>query len=296
MRIHSSPERKPQGFTLIELLVVIAIIAILIGLLLPAVQKVREAAQRTQSENNLKQMGLAIHGIALANEGQPLPPSVGLYSGVTASATIFFQMLPYLEQGNLYAANTATPDTGIPNTGVVVSTYVAPLDISNPGNDSHTSYASNAAVFGVTNGGSVTLISITGTKGTTQTILFMERFASTGTPAANNHRFAHTNSPTSKTNPPNCLYANFITTNTDFPDPLFGLTPTVAGTTDDATADAFSAAGILVGMADGSVRSVSSGVTSTTVPVTGVANVSIWSWACAGPFSPIAAAPTPSGW
>jgi prepilin-type N-terminal cleavage/methylation domain-containing protein len=92
-----------RGFTLIELLVVIAIIAILIGLLLPAVQKIREAAARMQSANNLKQMGLALHNFESANG--VAPPMFGTVpAGGTdfAGGSIFYHLLPFLEQDNLH--------------------------------------------------------------------------------------------------------------------------------------------------------------------------------------------------
>jgi len=88
--------RRPRGFTLIELLMVIAIMAILIGLLLPAVQKVREAASRIQCANNMKQLGLALHSYHDANNALPT------VDGFTLGWGHWPRLLPYLEQGNLH--------------------------------------------------------------------------------------------------------------------------------------------------------------------------------------------------
>jgi prepilin-type N-terminal cleavage/methylation domain-containing protein len=114
---------RRSAFTLIELLVVIAIIAILIGLLLPAVQKVREAAARTQSINNLKQMGLAMqnHHDALSmlpDMGQLFSWPNPQASGTTQLGPWTYQILPYIEQQNLWnswglAWNTNTPPAGV---------------------------------------------------------------------------------------------------------------------------------------------------------------------------------------
>jgi prepilin-type N-terminal cleavage/methylation domain-containing protein len=135
---------KRRGFTLIELLVVIAIIAILIALLVPAVQKVREAAARTQTNNNLKQLSLANH--SCNDVFKKLPPGLGSFGQVQAMGipgvgsqwsgwfTVHMHLLPYIEQDNLYKMTMPALNGGQGVDPSLVSNaikpFIAPQDAS----------------------------------------------------------------------------------------------------------------------------------------------------------------------
>lgn len=151
-----SSGRSRQGFTLIELLVVIAIIAILIGLLLPAVQKVREAANRAKCENNLKQFNLATQNLSDTYQNQ-LPPLLGKYPQYSTNALIATPhvfLLPFLEQQNMYNLMMSAGSTseGYSTTSTwEVKEFRCPSDPSITTNvPIYTSYGANALVFGLT--------------------------------------------------------------------------------------------------------------------------------------------------
>src|SRR5262245_21455515 len=149
--MHRFRNRPRLAFTLIELLVVIAIIAILIGLLLPAVQKVREAAARMTCQNNLKQLGLAIHNYEGAYSKLPAaytklaaddPDANAMFAGRRVGLSLLANLLPFIAQDNIYKRldntksefNTLNIPPNGPHAGAntayasIVKTYLCPSD------------------------------------------------------------------------------------------------------------------------------------------------------------------------
>ena len=145
------PDRRRGGFTLIELLVVVAIIGVLIALLLPAVQKVRETSNRVRCLSNLKQMAIAAHHYHDSN-GR-LPGAVEISGAGGRYTTLFVELLPFIEQQPLYSqwnfTNPGANYTGSPSrAGMAIKTYVcpaAPLEPNPPASLPYalTTYAGN---------------------------------------------------------------------------------------------------------------------------------------------------------
>jgi len=195
----SSRRCRRSAFTLIELLVVIAIIAVLIGLLLPAVQKVREAAARMSSTNNLKQIGIAMHSFHDGSGYIPMNGSGGDANNPPPYSWCWaFQILPYIEQNNMYQLGIANNNSFVLNTGV--KTFLCPGRNHTPygstggsanglgnsgfwqntnGNGPHTDYAINIVSFPNSSNYNpaikITMPVITTANGTSNTIMVGEK-------------------------------------------------------------------------------------------------------------------------
>jgi prepilin-type N-terminal cleavage/methylation domain-containing protein len=165
---------RPSGFTLIELLVVIAILAMLLGLLLPALQRARFAAGRIDGSNQLRQLALATQQYQDQNGSLPdfATPINNTPTNLPVSS-VFTRLLPYVEQQALYQDVLAE---GLTGASVTVKLYVSPLDGSSSTTAGGTSYVANDQVFGTPG----QTLAHSFPDGTSQTLLFSERLMRCG--------------------------------------------------------------------------------------------------------------------
>jgi prepilin-type N-terminal cleavage/methylation domain-containing protein len=270
--------RRWRGFTLIELLVVIAIIAILIGLLLPAVQKVREAAARMQCTNNVKQLSLGTVNCADSHNGL-LPPSIGLYPNAfpasgNSDGGLFLAILPYIEQQNLYNATYSQPEPNDRNGGQAtysqwlvpggtrLKTLICPSDpTNNTSLGPRASYGVNGQLFRHNyNWGGVGLSRYPASisDGTSNTIFFTDKLAE-----CNSGPY------------PDNYWPDWgpILSSSDEGDPVGPtapgpqIMPPMAGgaaNCNGGIASSFHTGGVVVGLGDGSVRFVAQGISTFT--------------------------------